>query len=360
MLEVFAVELLSDSRRIAIEPDNVSQTMKFALQGNFMDEADVRPDLWVQDDDQEVMRFVYQYFPWFREFMRSDGSFGLLFLTAGTIENTSDVNTWIVELTYDVPDSSSSMVGGDQYNSLIEQYQLGPGGGENGGNGWSSEFTQLSFNSTADTRHVNTSLQLMEVDVADAYAATLGVPAGVLDKPCAIGATEDGIEGTDVYDRDFKFQITQYFSPSRLKYRYIRRVHLLTATVNTHTFFGFPAGSVLFLGASGSGTLIENIPVTFEFAVRPNFKLIPGSTVLADPNSDNVATMFDQLSDPGFPATDRNLNLPGGAGVHSGWSTVDYRYLPIADQTAKQKFQKPALRLIHRTQENGDFRKLEL
>ena len=359
-LVVTSVELFKESRETKITQDSISQTIAFVLCGNFFENATAGSGPYFYNDDELVRNYVYDNFPWYREFRIVNGSYVLLFLLEITISQVSD-NTWKIILVYDVPDAEDAVGNNDQMNNLIEQYQLGPAGGENNGNGWSDQFTQLSFNTTCDSVHKTTSLMLLEGSKASWVNAAVSLPAGmVIGQPSVVGETEEEITGYDKFERDFKFQITQYFPPQKLKYRYVRSLYRLTATVNNSTFFGFPAGTTLFLGSQASGDLVQNVPVTFEFAVRNNFKFVQGATVLSNPLIDDVNLMFDQLSDPGFPATTSNLGLPGGAGVHSGWSHVDYRYIPVPDASSKSKLMRPAFRYIHKVQEYGDFKALQL
>ncbi len=354
----YAIEAM-DSRRISISSDSLSQIMRFGIYGDFTDVAPLTGDVWNQNDDHKLLEFVYNTFPWFREFVIA-GDTMILFCTAFEITPVQQ-DHWVIELTYDIPSASDSQSNPDAMNEFIQNNNLGPDADENGGNGWSDEFTQLSFNSSCEQRHVTTSRKVVEFHKATWLPAGMALPTTITGAPTAIGATIDGIEGTNIYERDFKFQITQYFPPSKLKYAYIRRIYRLTGCINNLTFFGFPAGSVLFLGAQGSGNLVQNVPVTFEFAVKSNFKFVTGTTTtLSNPDDDTLANMFDQLADPDFAATSAALGLPGGNGVHSGWDIVDYRYLPQPDTAAKVLFQRPAFRIIHQTQEFGDLSKLNL
>lgn len=358
-LVVTSVELWKESRRIAVDNENISQTVSFALQGNFIDEAEVTTDLWLMNDDHQVMQAVYDIFPWYREFKIQTGEVIILIVSDFDLEQVNDT-TWKITLTYDLPEGPNSNLNQDAVNTIIETNNFGPGAGENNGDNWSEEFTQLSFDTTAEQQHINVSRRLNALDLRTDLPAGITAPSDAVGKPCPIGVHKDEIDGADIYRRAFKFNITQYFSPQKLKYAYVRRLYRLTGCLNNATFFGFPKGSVLFLGASANGSLVRNVPVTFEFAVQPNFKFITTATVLSDPNTDDVNLMYDQLADAWFPATSSNQGLPGGAGVHSGWSIVDYRYLPVPDDDAKMIIQKPSFRYIHQPYEYGDFNKLQL
>lgn len=133
----------------------------------------------------------------------------------------------------------------------------------------------------------------------------------------------------------------------------------MATTINSGTFFGFPAGSVLFLEASASGDLYSVVPVTFDFQMRPNFKFTQGGTdILVDAAEDDVSKMFDSYHDPFFGDSTSTTDFPGNA--HSGWTTVDYRYMPDVDPTAKMTLQTPFLRLVHQQYLTSNFNKFNL
>lgn len=363
-LQVTSVELYKESRKYSIGDDNISQTIKFGLHGNFTEHAGTTGDLWNSNDDHWVVQFIYDNFPWFREFPASAGGYLYLFLTAGEIEQVA-VDYWIATLTYDIPDSSNSGTNQTAINNLLQDLGLGPGAGENGGNDWSEEFTQLSFNTISQLGQINESRMVMEVNKNLNLPAAMGIPA-LAGKPAPIGANEHGIQGTEIYKREFTFQITQYFTPQKLKYAYVRRLYRMTTCLNNGVFFGFPAGTVLFLGATASGHLMQNVPVTFEFAVRNNFKFSRlGSTVLSNPDVDDPNLMYDKYAEPDFDNTVA-MYVPGltdpvlHLGIHSGWAYVDYRYLSLPDTDAKILIQRPAFRIIHMIYEFNDFNKLQL
>ncbi len=351
-LEVTYVEQYKESRKQQITTDSISKTLVYIMYGTFFEESTTRSFGSVTEwtDDDEAHRAVYDVFPLYREFQLDSSTTVILLLSSVEIENYSE-DAWKVTLVYDLPTQEGNGLAGSILDDNFRAWGMGPDAEDNSGAGWSNQLTQLSFNSSCTEVHKTTSRKLLQRNAATALPAGITAPANmVIDRPAPILATEEEIKGTDVYERDFKFQITQYFNPRRLTYKYARLLYRLTGTTNAGVWFGFPIGSVLFLGASADGDLIQNVPVTFEFAVRPNFKFITTATVLSDPNENTPANMYDQLSDPAFAATN----------VFSGWCFVDYRYLPIPDANAKSKFMTPSFRFIHQLYEPADFNKLQL
>lgn len=354
LLPIF-VEQYKESREQTVGTDSVSKTLVYKITADWYSEAIQRDfgTLTEYNDDDLVHQAIYENFPWYREFPIQDGLFLLLILSSVSIKQIND-DTWEATLVYELPETTQSFLAGD-LSELYKDYNLGPDKDENGGAGWSDQLTQLSFNSSVNEVHKTTSRFLRTKHKADWLPAGVAVPNNmVVNRPAPVGTTKDEIKGYNVFEREFKFQITQYFTPQRLKYSYVRTLYRLTGTLNSTVFFGFPAGSVLFMGASAEGDYVQNVPVTFEFAVRPNFHFVTTGTVLSDPNVDDPALMFDKLSDPTFADT-TGLGAP-----YSGWSIVDYRYLPTPDADAKTIMMRPAFRFIHEAYEYMDFAKLQL
>ncbi len=359
MLSVAYVELYKESRKQHITQDSISKTLVYTLYGDFFNEesgpAPTRSFGGITEwtDDDEVHRAVYDTFPLYREFQLTPYQTVILIISEIQIENTSH-NCWKVTLTYDLPTQENTAANSETLNDNFRLWGLGPDIDENAGAGWSEELTQLSFNSSVKEVHKTTSIKLEDAVKKTTLPAAIAVPANmVVGKPAPVGQTEEELTGYDGYERQFTFQITKYMSPSQLKYAFVRRIHSMAGTVNNAIFFGFPALSVMFKGSQGSGDLIQNVPVTFEFEVRPNFKFSNAEEKLVSPDESDPTKMFDVLLDPDFTST------PLGV-VHSGWSYVDYRYIPIPDADAKVKIMTPAFRYIHKTAHVSDFAKLRI
>lgn len=330
-----------NSRSINITEQSFQQTFSFYLCGNFYDEADVDPT-YGPDDDIQALNAAYSITPTTRTMPVFAGGYILLTLSALEL-NQVDNNTWKVTATYS-PRSIDQSPG-----------SAGPAVADRGT--WSTNFVQLGFNVTAQQEQKSMSLQLVDIKKNTGFG-NQNVPYTV-GRRAPIGHTIDGVTGASVYVRAFSFTITAYFSPSQLTFPYVRRLYRMCTTINNASFFGFPAGSVLFLEATATGDLFSVVPVTFAFEMRPNFKFsATGPDALMDPDDDDEADMFDTYYDPYFPVPTASTPFPGGA--FSGWSEVDYRYLSTTDATAKMTLQKPVLRLIHQQYITSNFSKFGL
>lgn len=339
-------EEYKSSRSISVTEDSFQQDFVFYICGNFLDEAIDDPS-YGPDDDIVALRAAYSMVPPRRIMPLYTGGNILLTLSDLKVDQV-DPNTWKVSTSYSARPEDQSPGG-------MGSGGTGPAVGDRGN--WSNNFVQLSFNVGAQQETRTQSIKLVDIKKNSGFG-NQNVPH-TTGQPAPIGQTINGIEGAPVYIRNFGFSITAYFRPRLLTFNYVRRLYRMATTVNNASFFGFPAGSVLFLEASASGDLYSVVPVTFDFQVRPNYKFsqtLP--TALSDPNSDKEVEMFDLYNDPFFPDPNAVTPFPGGA--FSGWSVVDYRYMGDVDATAKMNLQKPVLRLIHQMYETSDFSKFRL
>jgi hypothetical protein len=331
------------SRRFNVSRESTNQDVLFYICGNFLEEMTASAEGFY-DDDVLALQAAYDVLPSFISVPAYGG--GNMILTISNLDlDQMSWDVWKARVTYSVPTNGGHMGGGGNTNIG----NVGPGAGENDGAGWGQNFTQVSCSLTATQRNKKTSLEVK------ACQRSIHVPAGgvpyTVGEPAPIGHTRDGIEGTEVYEREFSFQITAYFPPSKLKYAYVRRLARMQTTINNAVFFGFPAGSVLFLEADFSGDIYQVVPVTFAFHVRNNYKFSQTeATKLADPNEDDPTLMYDVYNEPDFPDTL----------VQSGWSMVDYRYSDLPDDTNKMVLQRPLIRTIHKLYGLANFDRFEL
>ena len=336
-------EEFKSSRSIDISETSFTQDFVMFVCGNFLDEAIDTP-YYGPDDDIVALQAAYSIVPPNRTMPLYEGGYIFLTLSSLRVEQIA-TETWKLSIGYSAKPQ-------DQDSS-----QSGPGPGQGDRDQWTNNFVQLSFNVASQQEQKSMSLQLVDIKKNIGFG-NANVPYTV-NQRCPVGHTEDGVEGDSVYVRSFSFSITAYFRPSDLTFAYVRRLYRMATTVNSGSFFGFPGGSVLFTEASASGDLYSVVPVTFDFLMRPNFKLaVSGSDELMDPDDDNESHMFDTQVDPFFAAPTVVTPWPGGA--LSGWTTLDYRYLHTVDETAKMTLQKPVLRLIHRQYYASDFGKFNL
>lgn len=86
-----------------------------------------------------------------------------------------------------------------------------------------------------------------------------------------INVDQDNINGTDIIVPAFEFTRTKQFSDSEMTTAFKKQIADLTGTINDDTFDGFPAGEVLFAGATGSRRGPgQPWQVTFRFLRKPN------------------------------------------------------------------------------------------
>ena len=356
MLQVTSVEIYKESRDLDITIESASQEFKYVFCGNFSDEAvedPDDPDFFGINDDHEAVKYLQNIVPAFRLYPVGD-QFVSLGLAKINIKDRG-LDKWEVTLVYDTLSLEQVAAQGINGQPIEGGNEMGPSQGEPDN---SNEFTQLSFNAQTSSEVKTNSRKLKAIAKSLVVPADVNLPTFyVLDEPAPIGLDSDGnIEGTEVFQRDFTFQITQYFTPARLTYKYLRRLYKMAGTINEKKFFGFPPGSVLFKGGTTQGDMYSSVPVTFDFAVRANFTFRQANdTVLAavgveyDPADPSKTA--DKIGDPNF-ADDLT--------VYNGWDYVEYIWNDVPDTTAKMVLKRPDFRLVHSLYEFSDFDKLQL
>jgi hypothetical protein len=99
------------------------------------------------------------------------------------------------------------------------------------------------------------------------------LPVGfTIDSNIPIGMTPDGSpEGVDIVIPQLAWSESYEISISYIDTAFINNLYAYTGKVNSGTFRGFPAGTVLFMGASG-GKQKDSLmaEVTYEFQANPN------------------------------------------------------------------------------------------
>jgi hypothetical protein len=262
-----------NSRSIDITHDSFQQDFVFYVCGNFYENANVDAT-YGPDDDIQALNAAYSIIPPFRSMPLYAGGNILLTLDRLAVNQVGD-DLWKVEATYAAKneDQTAGNAGPNQGDKQI----------------WSNNFVQLSFNVTA-AREKRTMSRGLSSYSANINANNKTSPYK-LNYPSPMGLTTEGADGADVYVRGFSFSITRYMTPNQLTFSYVRRLYRMSTTVNNNTFFGFPAGSVLFLEATGSGDVFSTVPVTFDFQMRPNFKFTTdkAQALLMDPTADDPA-----------------------------------------------------------------------
>ena len=346
------IEIYRESRKFEVTRRSVSKEFVFVVQDDeFLEYANTQDvpdaDLVLVLDDDVMQRKVLPYFISiipvnYQFFLNEEGDY--VFLYAGNIR-AEQINwsTWKLFVTFDIPDDNGQSQGG--------------GGGESGpafGEANSEEFTQFTFNCTAV-------FEKRQIGFLVESQRRIGLPGTTVLTPGRmqpIGETDDGIEGADQPVRSFTFEIVQYMSPRKLTYKYKRRISRLVTAINSKDFFGNAPGSVMCVGANATGHLYQNVPVSLQFEIRPNFKWVEIGTASIAALEDtyitidnkkyvNTSTQYDTYVDPTFPATANTYVSPVlPTGVHSGWSIICYKYDKEIKTTEKAIVRRPTDRHI--------------
>jgi len=117
----------------------------------------------------------------------------------------------------------------------------------------------FSFDTGGGTLHITQSI------------ANVGrYPPDAVDHHGAIGVHGGAVEGVDITVPVYNFSETHYLDEAYVTGAYKLMLFDLTGKVNNATFKGLPAGTVLFLGASGSRRSETDWEITFRFAASPN------------------------------------------------------------------------------------------
>lgn len=148
-------------------------------------------------------------------------------------------STWKVVARYAQPDAS----GGSDPATLTATYSFETGGG--------TQNVKQGYTGTARR-----------------FSAADGATGS--DTESAINFDDENVNGVDIVVPQYQFSETHWFHPSLVTEAYKNTVGAYTGWINSVTFRGFPAGEVLFLGASGSQQANSYWQITFKFAVQPN------------------------------------------------------------------------------------------
>lgn len=120
----------------------------------------------------------------------------------------------------------------------------------------------FSCDTTGGTQKITQSLETV---------GSYGIGAAeVPDFQGAIGVNGDAVEGCEITVPSCQFSITVRLSADSVNLAYIATLYQLTGSINGTTWKGFPAGELLFLGASLSQRGQEDPEGTFKFAGQAN------------------------------------------------------------------------------------------
>lgn len=152
-------------------------------------------------------------------------------------------------------------INGDTWK-VKASYEEDEGGGDDD-NDTEEETSSFAFDTGGGTMHLNQSLKTVSK-----------TPNNAPDFNGAIEVDNEGnMNGVDVTMPVLNFTETHTMNGGRVSTSHKKAVAALTGTVNRSSFWGFSAGEVLFLGASGSKKSKKaSAPweITFRFAVSAN------------------------------------------------------------------------------------------
>jgi hypothetical protein len=191
-------------------------------------------------------------------------------------------------------------------------------------NNMTEETPILEFNVGGGTVHITNSFSKTD------YVNASVLPGGVIDNKGAIGVEYDGsmnprrVRGVEVYAASADYSYGKIFDVSDVTDAYIAGIYDLSQNpVNNATFFGRPAGSVLFRGARGTWKGSDKWEIRFDFSFSPNVT---------------------------------GLSVGGITGVNkTGWQYLDVIYKEGARTTDGMPVMVPAQATVHTVYNSGDF-----
>jgi hypothetical protein len=287
----------------------------FILDDNLLDYGDSDLEINGQSDDMVALRYAYQIVPPARITINSNLQKQICMLDQLNLDQIGPKEykvkaTYKVDVNRGVGQSGSTQRYGTDPNVL--------------------PFIRIDFNIGGGTKKITTSLQVRQTDLST--SSPLPLPPGNVER--AIGMSEDGIEGTEVASAELRLQVTAYYNPAFITLDFIKTVRDTIAgpsnqgTYNDDVFLGFESGEVQLRTANGGGTVVDIIPITYDFAIGKNRV---GAT------------------DAGFPTL-----------TAKGHDYIDYVYFARIDPDAKRTLQKPDVRYIHRLHDEVDYSLLRI
>lgn len=157
---------------------------------------------------------------------------------------------------------------------------------------------------------------------------TVAYPSTLPDNQGAIGVTEQGVQGADIFAPEMAFAETHWFA--ELSPAYKRVLFNLRGRVNSNPFRGWEAGEVLFEGVDArrqDNRYQTPWSVTYRFRVSPNAIVSVGSvTDIVKPGWALLDIRYEVSS-----ALTSLLRRPAGAYVHTVYESADFAALGIGN-----------------------------
>lgn len=266
-------------------------------------------DIIPYDEDVVALEYAYTLFPDVRMLPDKNNDLFLLIITDLKLDNIGPYQ-WKATASYGY--DSNTGTGGERAN---EDDVL--------------PYIKIGFTIGGGTREITKPLSSGTAVLANA-AIIPAVPA----LPNLIGVSKDGVKGTTVPNSTFRLQITTYYLPSVITLAFAVIIQELIkgtrgyGTYNDNTFLGTASGETQLLSASGGGTVVDIIPVTYEFDLAKN---------------------LNAVTDDGFP----NLTA-------LGHDLVDYGMMEEYDPVSKLDLITPQYRIVHKIAEAADYSLLKI
>jgi len=282
-------EIGYESRRFSQTRDGTTQTFEYYIcePDAISDQVawdTLYGDFFTPNDDVNILKYIYDNFPDSRVFPTSLGDVELFINDISGVEQVD--GGWKVTLTYSLPEKEQN-----------------------------STHIQFGFSTNGETVHISQAISQRSI-VAQSGSSL--IPPETYR---GIGKNGTNVDGMDITDPGLSFNITGYFDPSIWTTSVMLTYASLSKTYNNATFYGFPAGSVLFDYCDANSEAFKYVPVTFNFIYRPN---------------------ISGVADPPFPSLTK-----------LGHDIVDYIYDPRISNSVQ--LLHPVFRQILQVREPGNF-----
>lgn len=301
------VEILQESRSIDADRTSTSQTIVIQFQLDAEASPSAPRAMFLGDnDDVLALETAYSIFPAGRWLPNSFGDEILLIISSVKVEQVNNLGWW--KATADYIFDSNTGEGGERGEDPTAP---------------TLPFIKVGFSVGNRTRTVTQSLAVLQ---RNAIAAMGNRPLPSTAMGNVIGYSEDNITGAEVYSGGLNLQVTAYYFPQFITFNFLNMLAQMTSpqcSTNSDDFLGYSPGEVLLLGADGSATITDVVPITYTFEIKKNVSAQP---------------------DPPFAA----LTCPGH-------SVIDYRYVKSLDGDAQLMIQVPTYRIVHRVYQERPF-----
>jgi len=279
------IEVLGASRGYSITSDSITQTFVYKICNENLDRSGYDDSdfgvFFSPNDDVSLAEYVYTTFPLFRAFpIDASGTQIILYLIEHSAVEVVD-GVWQVTLTYSLPPQEDS------------------------------DYIQFGIDIGGETLHITQGFGVRYSSVRT--GSSLSIPD--VKNTIARG------EGADIIGKGLSFNITRYIPSAQWVTGLLNTLYSLQGNYNNATFYGFAAGEVLLVSASGQGSQFGLTALTYNFSAKPN---------------------ANGITDSPFPAL-----------YALGHDIIDY--LGVRDVDAQFPIQVPIFRYVHRVADPVNF-----